>query len=172
MPYFNIITGTVIFLCFFFFQVMWTCTYLCFCPDGFYPTPPAFEASAAYIPPPPYSAPLSHQPPHDPGLPSSAAGKYLKASMVKGNFYIALVGMSRSGSFCSCILSFLLLSPCQPLLWTLGALAPLLNLLNNTSGSLHEIMMFRIPAYIYFLDVSIITNEWVDVLFSCFITSS
>lgn len=83
---------------FFLIQFMLTCTCLCFCPDGFYPAPPAFEASAAYIPPPPYSAPLSQQPPHDPDLPSSAAGKYLKVSMVEGNFYIALVGISGSSS--------------------------------------------------------------------------
>ncbi|XP_039892676.1 WW domain-binding protein 2 isoform X2 [Simochromis diagramma] len=44
-------------------------------PDGFYATPPAFDASAAYIPPPPYSAPLGQQPPHDPDLPSSAAAE-------------------------------------------------------------------------------------------------
>uniref|UniRef100_H3D1T0 WW domain binding protein 2 n=1 Tax=Tetraodon nigroviridis TaxID=99883 RepID=H3D1T0_TETNG len=44
-------------------------------PDGFAPTPPAFEASAAYIPPPPYSAPLSQQPPPEPDLPSSAAAE-------------------------------------------------------------------------------------------------
>uniref|UniRef100_A0A671XCF7 WW domain binding protein 2 n=1 Tax=Sparus aurata TaxID=8175 RepID=A0A671XCF7_SPAAU len=45
---------------------------------GFYPNPPAFDASAAYIPPPPYSAPLGQQPPHDPDLPSSAAGQSLQ----------------------------------------------------------------------------------------------
>lgn len=56
---------------------MWKCTCLYFCPDGFYPTPPAFDASAAYVPPPPYSAPLGQQPPHDPDHPSSAAGESL-----------------------------------------------------------------------------------------------
>lgn len=45
---------------------------------GFYPNPPAFDASAAYMPPPPYSAPLGQQPPHDPDLPSSAAGQSLQ----------------------------------------------------------------------------------------------
>jgi len=51
---------------------------VCVCPPGvFYPNPPAFDASASYIPPPPYSAPLGQQPPHDPDLPSSAAGEAL-----------------------------------------------------------------------------------------------
>uniref|UniRef100_A0A3B4U133 WW domain binding protein 2 n=1 Tax=Seriola dumerili TaxID=41447 RepID=A0A3B4U133_SERDU len=46
-------------------------------PGGFYPSLPVFDASAAaYIPPPPYSAPLGQQPPHDPDLPSSAAGEW------------------------------------------------------------------------------------------------
>uniref|UniRef100_A0A3Q2E0P7 WW domain binding protein 2 n=1 Tax=Cyprinodon variegatus TaxID=28743 RepID=A0A3Q2E0P7_CYPVA len=44
---------------------------------GFYPSPPAFDASASYVPPPPYSAPLGQQPPRDPDLPSSAAGEAL-----------------------------------------------------------------------------------------------
>lgn len=50
-------------------------------PGVFYPNPPAFDASAAYIPPPPYSAPLGQQPPHDPDLPSSAAGEALWQSL-------------------------------------------------------------------------------------------
>lgn len=43
---------------------------------GYYPSPPAFDASVGYMPPPPpYSAPLGQQPPHDPDLPQSAAAE-------------------------------------------------------------------------------------------------
>lgn len=44
-------------------------------PSGFYPSPPAFDGCAGYMPPPPYSAPLGQQPPRDPDLPASAAAE-------------------------------------------------------------------------------------------------
>lgn len=111
--------GTVnnpILIVFFPIQAMQKCTCLYFCPDGFYTTPPPFDASAAYIPPPPYSAPLGQQPPHDQDLPSSAAGDSL--------LYLLL-----TESFCLCsyniwillffIFELLLIFPWKTVPWTL-----------------------------------------------------
>lgn len=47
---------------------------------GFYHNPPTFDAAAGHMAPPPYSAPLGQQPPHDPDLPSSAAGALIYGS--------------------------------------------------------------------------------------------